>query len=176
MCRAGSLSAGCSISIRSIDPGLPFSLDQHPSSDDQPMTQSALQPSSRQDEGFEFELTDLEEARRILDGESVSQFEVARLMPAEHWEKRRRGKLATDRALTGVAIDWLLSLPPTLRPQHLARQFPRISNALSEVWHEPEQLRAAFDRLLCDRRIGRRGFPAAVRDELLALQRWTQIS
>ena len=140
------------------------------------MTQSALQPSSRQDEGFEFELTDLEEARRILDGESVSQFEVARLMPAEHWEKRRRGKLATDRALTGVAIDWLLSLPPTLRPQHLARQFPRISNALSEVWHEPEQLRAAFDRLLCDRRIGRRGFPAAVRDELLALRRWTQIS
>ena len=138
------------------------------------MTQSAFQGSSRQDEGFEFELTDLEEARRILDAESVSQFEVAGLMSAEHWVKRRRGTLPTDRALTGVTIDWLLSLPPTLRPQHLAQEFPRISNALSEVWHQPEQLRAALDKLLCDRRIGRRGFPASVRDELLALQRWTQ--
>ena len=142
---------------------------------DQPKKQSTAPDSLRQGEGFEFELTDLEEARRILDTESISQFDVATVVPPEHWKRLRRGNLPTDRALTGRAIDWLLALPPTLRPQSLTLQFPRITNALAEVWHEPEQCHAAFDRLLSDGRKGRKGFPAAVRDELVALRNWTQI-
>jgi hypothetical protein len=37
-----------------------------------------------QDEGLEFELTDLVEARRVLDNESVSQFDVATFVPPAH--------------------------------------------------------------------------------------------
>jgi len=138
---------------------------------DQPEKSSV---SSWQHEGIEFELTDLQEARRILDSESVSQFDVARVMPLEHWMRLRRRNLPTDRALTGRAIEWLLALPPTLRPQKLSVQFPRITNALAEIWHEPQQCQAALDKLLCDGRQGRKGFPLMVRQELTALRNCKQ--
>ena len=134
----------------------------------------APKASSSQDEGFEFELTDLEEARRILDTESISQFDVATAVPPDHWKRVRRAQLPTDRAVTGRTIEWLLRLPPGLRPNNLSRQFPRITNALAEVWQDPEELQAALDKLLCDGRKHRKGFPVAVRDELVALRNWTQ--
>lgn len=132
-------------------------------------------PESVWDEGLDFELTDIAEARRILDVESISQFDVAGIDRPQQWKRLRRASLPTDRALTGHAIDWLLSLPPALRPQLLGRQFPRIANALAEVWQDPELCRAAFDRLLNDARKGRKGFPAAVHDELDALRKWTEV-
>lgn len=131
-------------------------------------------PDPGQDEGFEFELTDIEEARRILDGESDSQFDVASIARPEQWKRLRRSSLPSDRALTGRAIQWLIALPPALRPQNLPVQFPRIANALAEVWNEPAQCSVAFDRLLRDGRRGRQGFPRAVQAELEALRRWTQ--
>ncbi len=140
-----------------------------------PKNQSTPTDRLRQDEGFEFELTDIDEARRILDTESVSQFDVASIAMPERWKKLRRGTVPTDRALTGRAIDWLLALPPTLHPESLSRQFPRIVNALAEVWHEPEQCQVALDRLLGNARKGRQGFPVAVNDELVALRNWTQV-
>ncbi len=142
---------------------------------DQSKKQFSSPESLWQDEGFEFELTDIEEARRILDNESLSQFDGAAVVPPEHWKKLRRKNLPTDRAVTGQAIDWLLSLPPTLRPQNLGVQFPRIINALAQVWDDPERCEAAFARLLCDRRKGRKGFPDAVHHELVALQSWAQV-
>ncbi|MEO8310935.1 MAG: hypothetical protein ABI520_07175 [Caldimonas sp.] len=132
-------------------------------------------PESVRGEGLDFELTDIDEARRILDEESISQFDVASVARPEHWKRLRRANLPTDRALTGRAIDWLLALPPTLRPQSLSHHFPRIVNALADVWYEPEQCRAAFDRLLRDDRRGRQGFPAAVHDELVAMRRWKEL-
>jgi hypothetical protein len=137
---------------------------------DQPKKQPVSPSSSWHDEGFDFELTDFNEARRILDSGSLSQFDVAAVMPPEHWEKLRRRKVPTDRALTGRAIDWLLALPATLRPQNLSLQFPRITNALAEVWPEPERCQAALDELLCDGRKGRQGFPVAAHQELVALR------
>ena len=131
--------------------------------------------SSWQEGGFEFELADLEEARRILDTESISQFDVAAVVPPEQWKKLRRAQVATDRALTGRSIAWLIALPPPLRPDNLSLRFPRLTNALAEVWHEPQQRQAAFEKLLHDERKGRRGFPVAVRDELVALRNWTQV-
>jgi len=126
------------------------------------------------DDGLDFELTDFDEARRILDSESMSQFDVATVVPPEHWKKLRRGNLPTDRALTGQALDWLLGLPPALRPENLTSQFPRITNALAEVWDEPLLFAAALEQLLCDRRKDRKGFAGAVRGELVALRNWTQ--
>lgn len=133
-------------------------------------------PDSRwQEEGLEFELTDIEEARRILDGESISQFDVATVVPPEQWKRLRREKLPSDRALTGAALDWLTALPPALRPHHLSRHFPRIVNALAGVWEEPEECQAALDGLLFSERKGRKGFPPAVHAELVALRNWTQM-
>ena len=45
---------------------------------------------------------------------------------------------------------------------------------LAEVWQEPQQCQAALDKLLCDGRKGRKGFPDAVRHELIALRSWTE--
>ena len=126
-------------------------------------------------EALEFELTDIEEARRILDAESVSQFDVATIERPEHWKRVRRASLPTDRALTGRALEWLTALPSTLRPNVLSRLFPRIVNALAEIWEDAEQCQVAFDRLLADQRRGRKGFPPAVHDELHALKDWTQM-
>jgi len=142
-------------------------MDQHT---DRPSRESFLQP-----EGFTFELTDIGDARRILDIESISQFDVATVVPPEHWKRLRRANLPTDRALTGRAIDWLLALPPKLRPQNLSFHFPRIVNALAEVWDEPQPCQAALDRLLGDGRRCRKGFPLAVHDELAALRDWAQM-
>ena len=142
---------------------------------DPPKKQSTASNDPTPDEGFEFELTDIEEARRILDTESVSQFDVFTVVPPGHWQRLRRPKLPTDRAVTGQAIEWLMALPPTLRPENLSVLFPRIANALAEVWHEPEQCQAALDRLLSKERKGRAGFPPAVHAELVALRNWTQV-
>lgn len=143
---------------------------------DPPKKQPSSPASTLQDEGLEFELTDFGDARRVLDDESISQFHGATVDSPEHWKRHRRVKLPTDRALSGQAIDWLLSLPSSLRPQNLSSQFPRVANALAEAWHEPQECQAALDKLLCDGRKGRKGFPFVVRDELIALRNWTQIS
>ena len=135
--------------------------------DKQPSTSAPLE-----DEGFEFELTDLEEARRVLDSESMSQFDVATVASPAQWKRVRRHTLPTDRALSGRAIDWLLPLPAGVRPEQLSSRFPRIANALAEVWHDPEESLASLDKLLGDGRRGRKGFPPAVHHELVALREW----
>ena len=103
---------------------------------------------------IEFELTDFDVARQILD-ELPAGLDAAHGDPS-YWTTRRRPPLASDRALTGNALDWMVSLPPSLRPQQLGRLFPRIANALSQVWGEHGQAQQALDGLLVDRRGGRR--------------------
>ena len=129
----------------------------------------------RPEDVLDFEITDIEDARRVLDHESVMQFEVATAASPDQWKKLRRATLPTDRALSGNGIDWLLSLPANLRPDQLSRRFPRIVNALAEVWDDADACHALFVRLLEDGRKGREGFPAEVHDELLALRAWTQV-
>ena len=124
------------------------------------------------DEGLEFEITDFGEARRILDDESIAQFHVATVVSPAQWKRLRRPTLPTDRALSGQAIDWLLRLPPDLRPERLSSQFPRIANALAVVWNEPSECQAVLDKLLDDGRTERTGFPPAVRNELITLRTW----
>jgi hypothetical protein len=129
-------------------------------------------PTSWQDEGLEFEITDFGDAKRVLDDESISQFHVETYVSPAKWKRLRRAKLPTDRALTGQAIDWLLSLPPGLHPEKLTTQFPRIANALAQAWPEPEERKAALDKLFDDGRAGRGGFPPEVQRELIALRDW----
>ncbi len=140
-----------------------------------PEKPSTPPPSTWKDEGLEFEITDFGEAKRVLDDESISQFHVAVNDSPAHWKRVRRATLPTDRALSGQTIDWLLSLPSSLRPQHLSTQFPRVANALAQAWGEPQECQAALDKLLNCERKGRKGFPANVQDELMALRNWTQV-
>jgi hypothetical protein len=121
-------------------------------------------------EGLEFEITGVEEARRVLDGDLLTPTPVATAGSPAEWKPHRRETRPTDRALSGQAIDWLLSLPPGVRPKHLGTQFPRIAHALATVWDEPDACRVELGKLLAGERKGRRGFPYPVRQELVALR------
>ena len=116
---------------------------------------------------IEFELTDFDVARQVLD-ELPAGLDPVHIDPT-YWATRRRPALASDRALTGHALDWMVSLPPSLRPQQLGRLFPRIANALAQLWSDHGQAQQALEGLLVDRRGGRRGLPDPVKAELLAL-------
>ena len=125
-------------------------------------------PGSLPEGALQFENTDFSEARRALD-EPPAGLDVARKLRPPNWESRRRASLPTDHAIGGHAVDWILSLPPNVRPLNLADSTPRIANALAEYWHDPDTAAGLLEDLLVDRRGGRRGFPAQIKKELLSL-------
>jgi hypothetical protein len=118
---------------------------------------------------IEFELTGIEEARAAHDvlPPGIEQFE--RRQNPKLWQARRRRVVATDRALTGRSLEWVMRLPPALRPLALIDHFPRIVNSISASWADMEESLSVFDHLLNNRRTARRGFPAGVRLEIEAL-------
>jgi hypothetical protein len=117
---------------------------------------------------IEFELTDFYDAKAAHHQLPPGVDEFGRMQPG-YWEQRRRAGMATDRALTGLSLEWLIKLPPSVRPEALRDQFPRIVNGLSECWPDSDTVLTFFERLLNDKRPGRRGFPAAVQKELEVL-------
>lgn len=115
-----------------------------------------------------FEITDFASARAALEELPPG---VGRLGPrTEDWATRRRKPGPSDRALQGATIDWLLALPPSLRPKELCERFPRIANGLASVWHDQVRRQAMLAELLEDRRGKRAGFPPKVRAEIEALR------
>jgi hypothetical protein len=131
-------------------------------------TDAHPEPSTPPFGAIEFELTDIDTARRAHDTlpEGVDKLPELAL---NYWEQRRRKPVPTDRALQGATIDWLLNLPLSLRPRELCDRYPRAANALAAAWRGSER-GAVLDDLLCDRRGRRRGFPPEVRSELEALR------
>ena len=117
---------------------------------------------------IDFELTDFEDARHVLDDLPPGVAEAKHLQPG-YWEEQRRKSVATDRALTGAAMDWVIRLPPALRPHATCEQFPRVINAIAAAWPDVAYSRQVVEHMLNDYRGGRRGFPEAVRRELAAL-------
>ena len=123
------------------------------------------------DNSFEFELTDFAEAREALDNESIAlAAEAARPAEPTDWNRRRRPRTASDRALTGVAIDWLLRMPPEVRPNRLSELMPRLVNQIAAAWSDRTRCLSALDDLLTDKRGGRRGLPYELREEVRRLQ------
>lgn len=72
--------------------------------------------------------------------------------------------------LRGETATWLEALPEHVRPQELARQFPRIANRLQEIWKRPAICEQYIEDLVVDRRGGRQGFPAKVATEIVELR------
>jgi hypothetical protein len=121
-------------------------------------------------DALEFEITDFDAARRALDELPPGVAEVQRINSGfGNWGGQRRKPLPSDRALTGEAMDWVVQLPPALRPHSTCEQFPRVANALAASWSDVSYSLKVIDHLINDYRGGRRGFPAAVQGELREL-------
>ena len=74
---------------------------------------------------------------------------------------------AAQRAeLTGIAQEWLASLPTRYQPWGTALRHPHIVNRLAGLWEKPASLPACFDDLLLSDRPGRAGFSFEVLNEL----------
>ncbi|MDH3208819.1 MAG: hypothetical protein OEM00_02310 [Burkholderiaceae bacterium] len=129
-----------------------------------------LPPSARNPfDALDFTPTDFDEARRALDELPAGVGALEKFNP-NYWAQRRRAIRADDRALTGSALEWLMHLPPGVRPQRLCQEFPRVANLLAEAWTDRHSAVAELNDLIIDKRVGRRGFPAPVRDELCSLR------
>jgi hypothetical protein len=107
---------------------------------------------------IDFELTDFLSARSALDELPEGVME-AKALRQGGWEGQRRKPVASDRALTGAALDWLMALPADLRPRRLCESFPRIVNLVATQWADPVRRMAVLNGLLVDSRGNRRGFP-----------------
>jgi hypothetical protein len=117
---------------------------------------------------MEFEQVSIDEARDILDELPPDVARVLESVPG-YWQNNRRPPLATDRALTGRAMEWVGQLPENIRPHLTTLRYARIVNVIADAWPNPAQREETFEHLLNDRRIGRRGFPAEIERELSAL-------
>ena len=117
---------------------------------------------------MEFEAVSIDQAREVLDELPPDVARVLESVPG-YWQKARRTPLATDRALTGLAMQWTGQLPENIRPHLTSLRYPRIVNAIAEAWPDAAQRSETFEHLLNDRRIGRRGFPVEIEREISAL-------
>jgi len=122
-------------------------------------------------DSIDFELTDFADARHALDDMPPGVKEVQQLKPG-YWEQRRRKPVATDKALAGSSLDWIISLPPELRPAELADRYPRVVNMISAAWNDIDRCVATLDELIVDHRGGRKGFSTEVDTALRALRRY----
>ena len=118
--------------------------------------------------GLDFEPTNFEDARRALD-ELPAGVTTAKTLEPGYWDGRRRQSLASDRALSGQAIQWCLALPSEMRPKALVDRFPRIANRIAECWQQRIEVENLLQDLLIDRRGRRRGVPPEVTLELEVL-------
>jgi hypothetical protein len=119
---------------------------------------------------IDFEVTDFDEARKALDELPAGVAEMQRInQGGGNWYAQRRKPLPSDRALTGAAMDWVVSLPPSLRPHTSCEQFARVVNAVADSWSDPTFSVRVLEHMIKDYRGGRRGFPASVQQELEAL-------
>ncbi len=130
--------------------------------------QQPPKPPPRPPGSIDFELTDFDEARHVLDELPPGVAQV-KYMHQGFWEQQRRKTVPTDRALSGSAMDWVIGLPPALRPHATCEQFPRVANAIASAWADAGYSLQVLDHMIHDYRGGRRGFPAPVKSELAAL-------
>jgi hypothetical protein len=141
--------------------------DKHKPQDDHPDN------ANSQFDALEFEFVDINTARDALE-ELPAGVEYWKKVSTD-WTTRRRPPNATDRALTSVALAWLVELPRSVRPEQLSQQYPRVVNAMAARWSDPWARGEYLDDLLHDKRGGRAGFPPEVTAELKRLETYAQV-
>jgi len=82
---------------------------------------------------------------------------------------QRQAPSPYDRALNRSAVNWLHELPAAVRPREATLRFPRILNRLARYWDSPRMVDEIFAELLVDRRVGRKGFPPVILEEIRVL-------
>ena len=122
---------------------------------------------------MEFDATTIDAARAVLDEIPPDVAKVLESVPG-YWRRNRQPPLATDRALTGLAMDWVVQLPAHVRPYQTTERYPRVINAIARSWPDAKARTETFEHLLNDRRIGRRGFPIDIEREIAALSRYAR--
>ena len=116
---------------------------------------------------IEFEIADVNDARKEAE-KPAAIVALEKLLPG-YWEEQRRPLAASDRALTGKTIDWLMALPAKARPKVLCEQYPRIANHLAEHWGDLACAQLSLMRLLADERGSRKGFSLQIEQEISRL-------
>jgi hypothetical protein len=91
---------------------------------------------------------------------------------AERWGHLRRN-MPVD-TLLSATVRWAARLPEPVRPYALMRDYPRVANRIAGSASSPAALAECLADLLIDRRGGRRGFPAAVAQDLLRLRAYVE--
>jgi hypothetical protein len=86
-------------------------------------------------------------------------------------EKHKLRRAEPPNALLPRTLTWAAKLAPGIQPHELMRRYARIANILAADWEDPGATYVYFDSLLIDKRPGRKGFPAEIMAELLALRR-----
>lgn len=81
----------------------------------------------------------------------------------------RSGPNPRDQTLSKLAEQWRDRVSPQLPVQALCELYPRIANRIALCWTDHVLTGRLLDELLTDRRGGRKGFPAPVHAELVAL-------
>jgi hypothetical protein len=161
---------GCALAVHDKIAGITTLslLFSHMSSEQHQGQKKPFTPSG----AIEFEFTDVDSARREAD-KPAAVATLEKLLPG-YWEEQRRPLTPSDRALTGKAIDWMLSLPSNARPKALCEQFPRIANHLADIWIDPRDTQLVLMRLLADERGNRKGFSLQIEQEIGRLAAYVQ--
>lgn len=85
------------------------------------------------------------------------------------WNSKRKPSKEDDTQLTPASINWLQSLPESIRPACLVDKYPRIVNKISHTWILPFNCNKYLDQLTIRQRENRQGFPPEIFKELLKL-------
>jgi len=92
--------------------------------------------------------------------------------PSHEEKRKRRRKAAPANAPLPRTLNWIESLPSSVKPTALLRQYARIANVLAATWEDPKALGSYMNCLLRDDRGNRKGFPPDILRELLALREY----
>ena len=117
-------------------------------------------------DGIPFVKVSLEDAKAAIAESAPS---VTR-RPQEDWSKFRLNGGQVPETLTRETFQWLASLPRSVRPNVLARRYPRIVNRVAEIWKRPLQCERYLDGLVLDHRGNRKGFPGDIAAEIAILK------
>jgi len=90
--------------------------------------------------------------------------------PARVEEHKRRRKTTPASVPLPRTLNWVESLPSSVKPTALLRQYPRIANVFAATWEDPVALSSYIACLFLDDRGDRKGFAPDVLSELVALR------